>query len=174
MVGETLRESVKIPSVWLTSFLDFWKVKVISPFDEHMFFQYALELLNLFLVTELGYSKKATEQMDVYSFGVVLLELVTGRQVEQAEPADSLDIVKWVRRKINITNGAIQVLDSKISNTFQQEMLGALDIAIRCTSVMPEKRPSMVEVVRELVSLSSKAQLPCSDFSMQEENSVPV
>lgn len=139
-----------------------------------MFFQYALELLNLFLVTELGYSKKATEQMDVYSFGVVLLELVTGRQVEQAEPADSLDIVKWVRRKINITNGAIQVLDSKISNTFQQEMLGALDIAIRCTSVMPEKRPSMVEVVRELVSLSSKAQLPCSDFSMQEENSVPV
>ncbi|XP_057999212.1 probably inactive leucine-rich repeat receptor-like protein kinase At5g06940 [Hevea brasiliensis] len=29
---------------------------------------------------ELGYSKKATEQMDVYSFGVVLLELITGRQ----------------------------------------------------------------------------------------------
>ncbi|XP_057999213.1 probably inactive leucine-rich repeat receptor-like protein kinase At5g06940 [Hevea brasiliensis] len=117
---------------------------------------------------ELGYSKKATEQMDVYSFGVVLLELITGRQAEQAEPVDSLDIVKWVRRKINITNGAIQVLDSKISNSYQQEMLGALDIAIRCTSVIPEKRPSMVEVVRGVLSLSPKTQLPGSDFSMQE------
>ncbi|XP_057999776.1 probably inactive leucine-rich repeat receptor-like protein kinase At5g06940 isoform X2 [Hevea brasiliensis] len=123
---------------------------------------------------ELGYSKKATEQMDFYSFGVVLLELITGRQAEQAEPVDSLDIVKWVRRKINITNGAIQVLDSKISNSYPQEMLGALDIAIRCTSVIPEKRPSMVEVVRGVLSLSPKTQLPGSDFSMQEENSVPV
>ncbi|KDP37356.1 hypothetical protein JCGZ_06810 [Jatropha curcas] len=123
---------------------------------------------------ELGYSKKATEQMDVYGFGVVLLELITGRQAEQAEPTESLDILKWVRRKINITNGAISVLDPKIPNSFHQEMLGALDIAIRCTSVMPEKRPSMVEVVRGLVSLSSKPQLPCSEFSTLEENSSPV
>jgi serine/threonine protein kinase len=84
--------------------------------------------------------------MDVYSFGVVLLELIAGRQADRAEPADSVDIVKWVRRKINITNGAVQVLDSKISNSSQQEMLAALDIAIRCTSVLPEKRPSMLEV----------------------------
>ncbi|EEF35663.1 Receptor protein kinase CLAVATA1 precursor, putative [Ricinus communis] len=124
---------------------------------------------------ELGYSKKATEQMDVYSFGVVLLELITGRQAEQAEPTESLDIVKWVRRKINITNGAVQILDPKISNSFQQEMLGALDIAIRCTSVMPEKRPQMVEVVRGLLSLSSRTHLPHSDFSTSEESSsLPV
>jgi serine/threonine protein kinase len=106
-------------------------------------------------IAEYGYCKKATEQIDVYSFGVVLLELVTGRQAEQAEATESIDIVKWVRRRVNITNGAYQVLDPKISESFQKEMTGALEIALQCTSVMPEKRPSMFEVVRALQSLSS-------------------
>ena len=105
---------------------------------------------------EYGYSKKATEQLDVYSFGVVLLELVTGRQAEQTESTDSLDIVKWVRRKVNITNGVLQVLDPKIQHSCHQEMAGTLEIALRCTSVVPEKRPSMVEVVRALQSIESR------------------
>ncbi|KAL5744082.1 hypothetical protein ACOSQ2_027198 [Xanthoceras sorbifolium] len=130
--------------------------------------------LSCYNAPEYAYSKKATEQMDVYSFGVVLLELVTGRQAEQAESADSVDIVKWVRRKINITNGAFQVLDSKISNSSQQEMVGALEIALCCTSVMPEKRPSMFEVVRALQSLSPRTSLLNSGFSPLEEHSIPV
>lgn len=113
--------------------------------------------------------------MDVYSFGVVLLELVTGRQAEQAEPSDSLDVVKWVRRKVNITNGASQVLDPRISNACQQEMLGALEIALRCTSVMPEKRPPMCEVVKSLQSLGSSTQLPSIEFTAcEEEHSASV
>lgn len=127
---------------------------------------------------ENGYSKRATEQMDVYSFGVVLLELVTGRQAEQAESAESIDIVKWVRRKINITDGALQVLDPKISNSSQQEMLGALEMALRCTSVMPEKRPTMFEVVRALQSLSSKTphiqDLELSIGTSDEHSSAPI
>lgn len=117
---------------------------------------------------ECGYSKKATEQMDVYSFGVVLLELVTGRQAEQKELAESVDIVKWVRRKINLTNGALQVLDPKISSSSQKEMLGALEIALRCTSVAPEKRPSMTEVIRNLQLHGSKGSSPSLEFSASE------
>ncbi|CAN0909957.1 Probably inactive leucine-rich repeat receptor-like protein kinase At5g06940 [Linum grandiflorum] len=128
---------------------------------------------------EHGYSKKATEHMDVYSYGVVLLELVTGRQAEQAERSDegSIDILTWVRRKINIANGAAQVLDPKISNSSQQEMLAALDIALRCTSVMPEKRPSMCEVVRALQSLNTTTRRSCYIREMaefEEEHHVPV
>lgn len=110
-----------------------------------------------YIAPEYGYNKKASEQLDVYSFGVVLLELVCGRQAEEKDSSDSsLDIVKWVRRKVNITNGVQQVLDTRISNTCHQEMIGALDIALRCTSVVPEKRPSMLEVVRGLQSLESR------------------
>lgn len=68
---------------------------------------------------------------------------------------ESLDVVKWVRRKINISNGASQVLDPKISQNFQQEMLRALEIAIQCTNVNPDKRPSMFEVLRMLQSVDT-------------------
>ncbi|KAL7097976.1 hypothetical protein ACP275_10G176400 [Erythranthe tilingii] len=107
-----------------------------------------------YLAPEYGHMKKATEQNDTYSFGVVLLELLTGRKAEENESGGApLDVVKWVRRKINITDGASRVLDPKISSLFKQQMLDALEIALRCTSVVPEKRPSMYEVVRSLQSL---------------------
>ncbi|GMI70976.1 hypothetical protein like AT5G06940 [Hibiscus trionum] len=114
---------------------------------------------------ECKYSKKASEQMDVYGYGVVLLELITGRQADDIESSDSLDIVKWVRRKVNITNGALQVIDPKISSSSQKEILGALEIALRCTAVIPEKRPSMLEVVRTLESLKAGGCVPNLELS---------
>ncbi|KAL0404952.1 UNVERIFIED_CONTAM: putative inactive leucine-rich repeat receptor-like protein kinase [Sesamum radiatum] len=112
-----------------------------------------------YLAPECGHTKKATEQNDTYSFGVVLLELLTGRQAEKKESEEaSIDVVKWVRRKINITNGALKVLDPKISSSFQQQTLEALEIGLHCTSVIPEKRPSMCEVVKALQSLETSLQ----------------
>lgn len=119
------------------------------------------------LVTEHGCNKKATVQMDVYSFGVVLLELITGRRAEQTASREGVDVVKWVRRKINMTNGPPQVLDPKISSSYQHEMLGALELALRCTSVVPEKRPLMEEVVQSLEALPRIVNVPkvCSGES---------
>ncbi|OIW01846.1 hypothetical protein TanjilG_07141, partial [Lupinus angustifolius] len=122
---------------------------------------------------EYGYNKKPTEELDVYSFGVILLELVTGKQAEPKEASDdSLDIVKWVRRKVNITNGVQQVLDPRISHTFHHAMIEALDIALSCTSVLPEKRPSMVEVVRDLQSLESRTCI--ANLQLPSEGHVPM
>lgn len=112
------------------------------------------------MCAEFGYNKKATEQMDTYAFGVILFELITGRAAEpMGSSEDSLDVVKWVRRKVNITNGAFLVLDPNISSSCKQEALGMLEIALQCTSVMPEKRPSMSEVVAALQSLGSKTRV---------------
>ncbi|KAI0503819.1 hypothetical protein KFK09_014762 [Dendrobium nobile] len=113
-----------------------------------------------YIAPEHSCSKKATEQMDVYSFGVVLLELITGRPAEQPDSRESVDVVKWVRRKINMTNGPLQVLDPKVSNSSQKEMFGALDLALHCTSIMPEKRPGMAEVVRTLHCLQDVIEPP--------------
>ncbi|GKB17199.1 probably inactive leucine-rich repeat receptor-like protein kinase [Tanacetum coccineum] len=114
-----------------------------------------------YIAPEFGYNKKATEQMDTYVFGVILLELVTGRPTEPIDSSeDSLNIVKWVRRKVNISNGSVQVLDQKISSSCKQEALGMLEIALQCTSVVPEKRPSMWEVVAALQFLGSKTRVP--------------
>ncbi|PIN04024.1 Serine/threonine protein kinase [Handroanthus impetiginosus] len=127
-----------------------------------------------YLAPEYGHMKKATEQNDTYSFGVILLELLTGRQAEQKESeGPSLDVVKWVRRKINITNGAMKVLDPKISNSSQQQMLGALEIGLHCTSVIPEKRPSMCEVVKALQSLET-SHLQGLEFCASVDSSIPL
>ncbi|KAG7027607.1 putative inactive leucine-rich repeat receptor-like protein kinase, partial [Cucurbita argyrosperma subsp. argyrosperma] len=125
-----------------------------------------------YIAPEYKYNKKATEQMDVYSFGVVLLELVTGRQAERSESTDSLDVVQWVRRKVNIANGASQVLDPSVSEQSQREMLEALDIALQCTSMMPEKRPSMLEVAKALQLIDTTTNLHDVASSAAEDESV--
>lgn len=130
-----------------------------------------------YLAPECKYSKKATEQMDVYSFGVVLLELVTGRKAEAADSeGESIEIVTWVRRKINITNGSDHVLDPRISSSSKEEMLGALEIGLHCTSVMPEKRPSMTHIVRALQSLGSRSSSRYLEFILPSvgDDSLPV
>ncbi|CAA3006648.1 probably inactive leucine-rich repeat receptor kinase At5g06940 [Olea europaea subsp. europaea] len=120
-----------------------------------------------YLAPEYGYTKKATEKNDSYGFGVILLELITGRKAEQKgeESGESLDVVKWVRRKINISDGALKLLDPKISSSSQQQMLGVLEIALRCTAVTPEKRPSMSEVAKVLETINSRASLSNPQFS---------
>nr|GMC84339.1 probably inactive leucine-rich repeat receptor-like protein kinase At5g06940 [Ipomoea batatas] len=102
------------------------------------------------------------------------INLSWSRNAEQTEPWEgSLDVVKWVRRKINITNGAVQLLDPKISGSSQQQMLEVLEIALHCTAVMPDKRPSMADVVRELQSLSIKIESTNLEISDSGNTSVP-
>ena len=107
----------------------------------------------LFLKPEESRAKNPTHHMDVYSLGVILLELVTGKPAEQPAANDYVDIVRWVRRRINMTDRASQILDPSISHTARQGMQAALELALRCTSVMPDQRPAMDEVVRLLQPL---------------------
>ncbi|CAN6268213.1 unnamed protein product [Urochloa humidicola] len=105
-----------------------------------------------YMAPEQSYAKNPTHLMDVYSFGVILLELVTGKPAEQpASDEDAVNIVRWVRRRINVTDS--EILDPSISRTARQGMQAALELALRCTAVMPDQRPAMDEVVRSLRSL---------------------
>ncbi|CAM0904221.1 unnamed protein product [Alopecurus aequalis] len=106
-----------------------------------------------YIAPEQNFTKNPTNLMDVYSFGVILLELVTGRPAEQPASKESSDIVGWMRRRINLIDGAPQILDPSISHTAQQGMQAALELAVRCTSVKPDQRPAMYEVVRSLEAL---------------------
>jgi len=104
-----------------------------------------------YIAPEYAYSSKVTEKSDIYSFGVVLLELITGRLPVEAEFGENKDIVYWISRKIVTREGAFEVLDYRIYESYKDDMIQALKIAVRCINKLPNLRPSMREVVQMLL-----------------------
>ncbi|KAG9139030.1 hypothetical protein Leryth_023944 [Lithospermum erythrorhizon] len=104
-----------------------------------------------YLAPEYAYSSKATTMCDVYSFGVVLMELLTGKKPVEPEFGENKNIISWVSTKIGSKEGAMEVLDKRVSESFKEEMIKVLKIAIRCTLGTPTLRPTMSEVVQLLI-----------------------
>ncbi|GER42529.1 leucine-rich receptor-like protein kinase family protein [Striga asiatica] len=103
-----------------------------------------------YIAPEYGYTLKVDEKSDIYSFGVVLLELVTGKMALDPCFGESIDIVEWVRMRINETTS---VLDPDIAGQckhVQEEMSLVLKIALLCTAKLPKDRPSMRDIVTML------------------------
>lgn len=66
-------------------------------------------------MAEYGYSLKVDEKIDIYSYGVVLLELLTGKRSLDPEFGESIDIVGWIRRKID-NKSPEEALDPSVGN----------------------------------------------------------
>lgn len=103
-----------------------------------------------YLAPEYAYSLKATTKCDVYSFGVVLMELISGKKPVEVEFGENKNIIYWVSTKVETREGAMEVLDKRLSESFAEEMIQVLRIATRCTCKTPSLRPSMTEVVQLL------------------------
>lgn len=116
-------------------------------------------------VTEYAYSSKATTKCDVYSFGVILMELITGKKPVEPEFGDSKNIIYWVSNKVDTQEGAMEVLDKRLSGSFKDEMIQVLRIAIHCTYKAPSLRPTMKEVVQLLIEAD-----PCEFNSCKPSN----
>ena len=111
---------------------------------------------------------KVDLKSDVYSFGVMLLELVSGKRATgEIEYGESLDIVGWIRSKLQLDEWRVVVhqeeqgiLDCRIlqaegegegsSGRCREKMLVMLRIGLLCTSNLPNRRPSMRQVVEML------------------------
>ncbi|XVE95114.1 hypothetical protein REPUB_Repub02eG0068700 [Reevesia pubescens] len=104
-----------------------------------------------YLAPEYAYSNKATTKCDVYSFGVVLMELITGKKPVEADFGENKNIVYWVSTKLDTKEGVMEALDKRFSESFRDEMIQVLRIAMRCTCRNPSQRPTMNEVVQLLV-----------------------
>ncbi|MCO5552751.1 hypothetical protein L7F22_006268 [Adiantum nelumboides] len=114
-----------------------------------------------------------TDKSDVYSFGVVLLELITGRLPIQGG--------KYVVREMRTAlgqGGMVQVVKSMVDPELKDYSLEALEkvveLALACVEDNPEKRPTMMEVVKEIENLLApmmftKAELEGIKVSSQED-----
>lgn len=107
---------------------------------------------------ENGYSTKLTEKSDVYSYGVVLLELLTRKMPVDPSFENDVDIVTWMRDRLDMANWEVlfESLDEEITYWMEddkEQALGLLDLAMSCTQWACDARPSMREVVGALVKL---------------------
>lgn len=99
---------------------------------------------------------KPSQKWDVYSFGVILLEMITGRYpIIQVGPSE-MSIVHWIQLCIEEKKPLSDVLDPYLSEDTdkEDEVIGALKIAIACVHGSPERRPTMRHVSEALERLA--------------------
>ncbi|PIN19969.1 Serine/threonine protein kinase [Handroanthus impetiginosus] len=120
-----------------------------------------------YIAPEYGYTLKVDEKSDIYSFGVVLLELLTGKMPLDPSFGESIDIVEWVRRKINNKAASETALDPEIAGQckhVQEEMLLLLKIALLCTAKLPKDRPSMRDIITMLGEAKPRRKSVCQNW----------
>ncbi|CAL5048247.1 unnamed protein product [Urochloa decumbens] len=103
-----------------------------------------------YMAPEYGYRPKVNEKVDVYSFGVVLLELTTGK-VANDSGAD-MCLAEWAWRRYQKGAPFDDVVDEAIREpAYMQDILSVFTMGVICTGENPLTRPSMKEVLHQLI-----------------------
>ncbi|RAL42909.1 hypothetical protein DM860_009416 [Cuscuta australis] len=96
-----------------------------------------------------------TSTSDVFIFGVVMLELLTG-----CEPYDSTRahgeqlLVRWAGPLLHDINALTNMVDPSLRGSYTPKSLSRFaDIIFRCIQEAPEFRPTMSEVVQDIVKM---------------------
>ncbi|KAG0584065.1 hypothetical protein KC19_3G182100 [Ceratodon purpureus] len=100
----------------------------------------------------LRYSQKA----DIYSFGVVLAQMVTGREpTEDAFIEDGGSMGMWLQRCLNSEEEKMEAIDAELRGEREhlEEIELAMKVAVFCTNVDPQLRPSSTDVLSMLMQL---------------------
>ncbi|XP_060674188.1 probable LRR receptor-like serine/threonine-protein kinase At1g06840 isoform X1 [Ziziphus jujuba] len=101
-----------------------------------------------YLDPEYFLTHKLTDKSDVYSLGVVFLELLTGMQ--------PILHGKNIVREVNVAHESgnmFSIIDSRMGSYPSDCVERFVGLALSCCHDKPEKRPSMLDVVRELENI---------------------
>ncbi|KAG6501234.1 hypothetical protein ZIOFF_041112 [Zingiber officinale] len=104
-----------------------------------------------YMAPECGYSWKITNKVDIYSFGVVLLELTTGREALDGDEHENL--AGWVARQQRENGNVMELIDKdlNVDVDYLDDIVTVLSLGIECTSRNPASRPSMKDVLHNLM-----------------------
>lgn len=110
-----------------------------------------------YIAPENAFTTLKSKEFDVYSYGVVLLELITRKQALDPFFMEDSNIVEWVRSVWNETEDVGRIADPSLLEEFigtsiLEEVIDVLLVALECTDKKPSKRPTMRDVVNQLVA----------------------
>lgn len=144
--------------------------KHISSCSSHLILHeliYISHNIYLLFVKEYGLIGKASRMSDVFSYGILLLEVLTAKRptdpmfdgelslrqwVFDAFPARLVDVVDHKLLQDEKTNGIGDIgtaLDVS-SNMLDRCIVSIVELGLLCSSDLPEKRVSIIEVVKKL------------------------
>ncbi|CAK7323715.1 unnamed protein product [Dovyalis caffra] len=115
-----------------------------------------------YIAPENAFTTVESKESDVYSYGVVLLELITRKKASDPSFTEGTAIVGWVRSVWNSTEDINSIADPSLgeevsnSNTIRDQVIDVLLVALRCTEEERSKRPTMRDVVRQLVKANDR------------------
>lgn len=90
---------------------------------------------------------------DVYNFGVILLELLTGKLVQN----NGFDLASWVNSVVT-EEWTTEVFDKALTMEGANEecMVNLLQVALKCVNPSREGRPSMNQVVNMILTIKEE------------------
>ncbi|KAH0640945.1 hypothetical protein KY285_037531 [Solanum tuberosum] len=142
---------------------------------------HAIARLGGYKAPEQSEIKRLSQKSDVYSFGVLLLEVLTGRAPSEypspTRPRDEeeelpVDLPKWVRSVVR-DEWTAEVFDQELLRykNIEEELVSMLHVAMACVVPLPEKRPTMVEVVKLIEEIRIE-QSPLGEDYDESRNSL--
>ncbi|KAJ9543592.1 hypothetical protein OSB04_023299 [Centaurea solstitialis] len=109
-----------------------------------------------YMAPELALTMRVTPKCDVFSFGVITLEIMMGRH-----PGELLSSLQSPRATSTTVDDPIlltDILDQRLpppTETLGEQVVYVLNVALACTRLEPESRPSMRNVAQELSATTS-------------------
>ncbi|KAK1439660.1 hypothetical protein QVD17_05480 [Tagetes erecta] len=92
-----------------------------------------------------------TDKADVYSYGIVLLEIVSGTANTVDRLKENHFILLDRANDLKTTGDLLELADPRLDSDYDvQEMMVVINIALACTAIAPNERPTMSSVVSML------------------------